>query len=145
MTEVLRAGALGIEITISGKIPSSRAKTWRFYQGYLKKCGDIALKVGKADMQAQLKTGVVGVKVSIMPPDIQLPDAIEMRTEESVLENEKAKAESQLKTEEKERRSKKKVKEAKKPRKRRRKMKIKELRTLNDQVVEAKLLDLKRI
>ncbi|HLC50033.1 MAG TPA: 30S ribosomal protein S3 [Candidatus Nanoarchaeia archaeon] len=120
MTEVLRAGALGIEITISGKIPSSRAKTWRFYQGYLKKCGDIALSVGKADMQAQLKTGVVGVKVSIMPPDIQLPDAIEMRTEESVIENEKAKAESQSKTEEKKEEAKKEVKE-KKPRKRKKK------------------------
>ena len=83
MTEVLRAGALGIEITISGKIPSSRAKHGDFTR-IPEEMRRIALKVGKADMQAQLKTGVVGVKVSIMPPDIQLPDAIEMRTEESV-------------------------------------------------------------
>lgn len=78
MTEVMRSGALGIEIIISGKVPSSRAKSWRFYQGYLKKCGDIALSVRKSNAQAQLKTGVIGVKVSIMPPDLKLPDDIQL-------------------------------------------------------------------
>ena len=34
--------------------------------------------VRKADAQAQLKTGIVGVKVKIMPPDIKLPDDIEL-------------------------------------------------------------------
>ena len=78
MPEIMRAGALGIEIVISGKVPSARAKSWRFYSGYLKKCGDIAMAVRKADSQAQLKTGIIGVKISIMPPDIQLPDDIEL-------------------------------------------------------------------
>lgn len=79
MEEVMTAGALGVEIIISGKIPSSRAKSWRFYQGYLKKCGDIAITgVNKANAQAKLKTGVVGVKVSIMPPDTVLPDRIKL-------------------------------------------------------------------
>ena len=78
MTDVMRSGALGIEIVISGKVPSARAKSWRFYSGYLKKCGDVASGVRKADVQAQLKTGIVGVKVSIMPPDIKLPDDVEL-------------------------------------------------------------------
>ena len=78
MTEVMNAGALGIEIVISGKVPSARAKSWRFYSGYLKKCGDIAMGVRKSNAQAQLKTGIIGVKVSIMPPDIKLPDDIEI-------------------------------------------------------------------
>lgn len=78
MTDVMGAGALGIEIVISGKVPSARAKSWRFYQGYLKKCGDVASSVRKADAQAQLKTGIIGVKVSIMPPGINLPDDIEL-------------------------------------------------------------------
>ena len=34
--------------------------------------------VKKADAQAQLKTGIIGVKVRIMPPDIKLPDDIEL-------------------------------------------------------------------
>src|SRR3989339_1707835 len=60
MTDVMKAGGLGIEIVISGKVPSARAKSWRFYSGYLKKCGDIANSVRKANMQAQLKTGIIG-------------------------------------------------------------------------------------
>lgn len=83
MSEVMGAGALGIEIIVSGKVPSDRAKSWRFYSGYLKKCGDIAIiGVRKAHHQAQLKTGVVGVKVSIMPPDTKLPDDIKLVPEE---------------------------------------------------------------
>ena len=80
MGEVMGAGALGIEITISGKIPSSRAKTWRFYDGYLKKCGDIAVSgVDTAYASAFLKTGVIGIQVRIMPPDTILPDRIVRR------------------------------------------------------------------
>ena len=79
---VLKAGALGIEIIISGKIPGSRAKSWRFYQGYLKKCGDISISgVSKAKKSAKLKSGVIGIKVSIMPPDIKLPDRIKILEE----------------------------------------------------------------
>ena len=83
MESVMAAGALGVEIIVSGKIPSSRAKSWRFYSGYLKKCGDISIVgVDKAHSQAKLKTGVVGVKVSIMPPGTKLPDKVELVKEE---------------------------------------------------------------
>lgn len=79
MENIINSGALGVEIIISGKIPSSRAKNWRFYQGYLKKCGDLAINgVRKAKSAALLKSGVIGVKVAIMPPDLQLPDKIEI-------------------------------------------------------------------
>jgi len=80
MGEVMNSGALGVEILISGKIPSSRAKTWRFYQGYLKKCGDIAVTgVDQAHQMARLKTGVVGVQVKIMPSTTILPDKVEIK------------------------------------------------------------------
>ena len=82
MGEIMHSGALGVEILISGKIPSSRAKTWRFYQGYLKKCGDPALTgVDRADTTAHQKTGAVGIKVKIMPPTTKLPDKIEILDE----------------------------------------------------------------
>ena len=77
---ILDAGALGAEIVISGKVPSSRAKSWRFKAGYLKKSGDIAITgVDKAFINANLKSGTVGIKVSIMRSDIVLPDKIAMR------------------------------------------------------------------
>jgi small subunit ribosomal protein S3 len=77
MEDVMNAGAMGVEILISGKVPSQRAKTWRFYKGYLKKCGDVAISgVNIAYKTAVLKTGVIGIKVSIMPPTTKLPDHI---------------------------------------------------------------------
>jgi len=90
MSDVMNSGALGIEIIISGKVPSDRAKSWRFYQGYLKKCGELAIVgVRKANLQAQLKTGIIGVKVSIMPPDLKLPDDISIINKESKKEEKK--------------------------------------------------------
>lgn len=78
MENIMKAGAKGCEIIISGRVPSSRAKSWRFHAGYLKKCGDIAIEgVKRAYMQAQLKAGTIGIKVSIMPPDLKLADEID--------------------------------------------------------------------
>ena len=77
MTDVMNAGALGIEIVISGKVPSARAKSWRFYAGYLKKCGNISTEgVLRAQAVAINKMGEIGVKVAIMPPNTVLPDDI---------------------------------------------------------------------
>lgn len=79
MEEVIQSGGLGVEILISGKIPGARAKSWRFYKGYLKKCGNLAMtEVRKAIASAQLKTGTIGVQVSIMPKDVHFPDRVEM-------------------------------------------------------------------
>jgi small subunit ribosomal protein S3 len=96
MTDVMGAGALGIEIVISGKIPSARARSWRFYSGYLKKCGDIALTgVDSAYARAELKSGTVGIKVKIMPPDIKLPDKIELiKEKETIVEEVKEASET---------------------------------------------------
>jgi small subunit ribosomal protein S3 len=78
MSDIMRSGARGVEILISGKIPSSRAKSWRFYMGYLKKSGDIAISgVNTAYSRAKLKTGVVGIQVRIMPSTTKLPDDVE--------------------------------------------------------------------
>lgn len=76
LQRIIRAGALGAEIRLSGKLPSSRSKTWRFAEGYLKKTGDTAKVVDRAKSVAQTKPGVVGVKVGILPPTAKLIDRI---------------------------------------------------------------------
>ncbi len=76
LEKIMNAGALGAEIRLSGKLPSARARTWRFAQGYLKKTGDSAKVVDRAQARAQTKPGVVGVKVSILSPNIILKDRI---------------------------------------------------------------------
>jgi small subunit ribosomal protein S3 len=101
MESVMQSGALGVEILITGKIPSSRAKRWRFYQGYLKKCGDIALTgVDTAYASAQLKSGIVGIQVRIMPPDTVLPDSIIFKSDLPEKEEEKKEEKEEEKKEE---------------------------------------------
>jgi len=101
MEEIMSSGALGVEILISGKIPSSRAKRWRFYQGYLKKSGDISVMgVDKAYSTAHLKTGAVGIQVRIMPPDVKLPDDVKLFDEkEEIIEEIKEKVKEEEKEE----------------------------------------------
>ncbi|MDA3855296.1 MAG: 30S ribosomal protein S3 [Candidatus Woesearchaeota archaeon] len=75
---IMNSGAMGVEIKISGKVPSSRSKTWRFFKGYLKKTGYVSdFLVDHAVESVTLKSGVVGIKVSIMLPNTPLPDKIE--------------------------------------------------------------------
>ena len=81
LQRIINAGALGVEIRLSGKLPSSRAKTWRFAQGYLKKTGDSAKVVDRAQARAETKPGTVGIKVAILSPEAVLKDKINVDEE----------------------------------------------------------------
>jgi len=81
LQRIIDAGALGVELKLSGKLPSSRAKTWRFSYGLLKKTGDSAKIVDKAQSTAQTKPGTVGIKVSILAPGAVFKDRIDVNEE----------------------------------------------------------------
>jgi len=81
LQKIMNAGALGAEIRLNGKLPGSRAKPWRFAQGYLKKTGDSAKVVDRAKARAETKPGTVGVKVSILSPNVVLKDKIKIDDE----------------------------------------------------------------
>jgi small subunit ribosomal protein S3 len=81
LVKIMKAGALGVEIRLSGKLPSDRAKSWRFAAGYLKKVGDSAKVVGKAQSVALTKLGISGIKVAILPPDAEIHDKITITDE----------------------------------------------------------------
>jgi small subunit ribosomal protein S3 len=75
--KVLQAGAKGVQITLAGRIPASRAKMWKFIRGFLPKCGSVAYEdVAQSFRIAKLKTGVIGVRVKLLPPNIRMPDEI---------------------------------------------------------------------
>jgi len=76
LQKIIKAGAKGVEIRLNGKLPGKRAKPWRFAEGYLKKTGDPAKMVDKAQARAETKPGTVGVKVSILSPHVILKDQI---------------------------------------------------------------------
>ncbi|MBI5148859.1 30S ribosomal protein S3 [Candidatus Pacearchaeota archaeon] len=78
LQKIKDAGALGAEIRLGGKLPSERARSWRFAFGYLKKTGDTAKVVDKAESVAQTIPGIIGIKVAIMPPDAEIHDRVEI-------------------------------------------------------------------
>jgi small subunit ribosomal protein S3 len=82
LNQVMEAGALGIEIVISGKLRTERARFEKFRAGYFPRCGEPALRyMKKAEAHVQLKPGIIGVRVKLMPPDAQFPDKIKITQE----------------------------------------------------------------
>ena len=91
LNQVMDAGALGVEIVISGKLRTERARFEKFRAGYFPRCGDPALKyMRKAEVHVQLKPGIIGVRVKLMPPDAQFPDKIQIVIAEPPAPEEKA-------------------------------------------------------
>lgn len=82
MNQVMEAGALGCEIVISGKLRTERARFEKFRAGYFPRCGEPALRyMRKTEAHVQLKPGMFGVQVKIMPPDAQFPDKVKILAE----------------------------------------------------------------
>jgi small subunit ribosomal protein S3 len=80
LRRIMGAGAQGVEVTISGKIRGSRSACAKFTDGYIKKCGEPSIKhVRTGFATVQLKPGVLGIYVRIMPPNIILPDKVEIK------------------------------------------------------------------
>ena len=99
LNRVMEAGALGVEIIISGKLRTDRSRYEKFKTGYLPTCGDIALKyMRKAVVHVQLKAGMLGVNVRIMPPDAEFPS--KTKVAESLPEEKTAEGTSGERTEE---------------------------------------------
>ncbi len=88
LREIMDAGALGAEIRLNGKLPGDRARPWRFAQGYLKKVGETAKIVNRAEAIAKTVSGIVGIKVAILSPDAKLPDKIEINKPQEETEEE---------------------------------------------------------
>jgi small subunit ribosomal protein S3 len=81
LSRIKNAGALGAELRVSGKLPSDRARSWRFHFGYLKKTGDAANIVDRAESIAETKQGVIGIKVAILAPNKRIHDQINVDDE----------------------------------------------------------------
>jgi small subunit ribosomal protein S3 len=77
----MEAGALGAEIVISGKLTTERARFEKFKAGHFPIVGEPALRAMKtAEAHVQLKPGIIGVRVKIMPPDAYFPDKVTIIT-----------------------------------------------------------------
>jgi len=81
LERIKKAGAKGAELRLSGKLPSDRARSWRFAFGYLKKTGDSSKVVDRAESVAETKQGVIGIKVSVLSPKVKVHDQIDVTSE----------------------------------------------------------------
>ncbi len=79
---MMAKGAKGVEIIVSGKVTSQRARTEKFRDGFIAKTGDPKRKfvrIGRA--VAKIKRGVLGVTVLVMVPEAMLPDQVNIVAE----------------------------------------------------------------
>ena len=89
LSQAMDAGALGAEVIISGKLRTDRARYEKFRTGYLPKSGEPPRKyMRKAELHVQLKPGILGVKVRLMPPEAEFPDQVQVQIIEEELEKE---------------------------------------------------------
>jgi len=101
LERVMRAGAVGCEIVVKGKLGGEKARLMRFTAGYLKKCGEPAKRdVIKGVAIALPRLGDIGVTTSIMITHsdkkiaIEKPKPAEKQAEESAPESAAAKPEA---------------------------------------------------
>lgn len=77
LNQIMKAGALGAEIGIRGKLTTQRHRYEKYKAGYLPRSGDPAIKnIRVAVMHVKLKQGLLGINVKIIPPDASFPDRI---------------------------------------------------------------------
>jgi small subunit ribosomal protein S3 len=76
LREIIRSGALGAEIVAAGKIGAkgARAKSLRVSAGYIPKAGEPCRQIKVAHINANTRSGVIGVLVRIVPPGTVFPD-----------------------------------------------------------------------
>ncbi|MHA1744606.1 MAG: 30S ribosomal protein S3 [Promethearchaeota archaeon] len=76
---IMRSGARGVEIHISGKVTSQRARVQVFRAGIISKCGIPAIEgVDYGVAHLTQKSGVIGIRVKIMPDSYQMPDEVKI-------------------------------------------------------------------
>jgi small subunit ribosomal protein S3 len=79
LQRIMDRGALGCEISMSGKLKGPRGRMEKMVEGYIKHCGSIAAEIVDSGFAvAMKKAGVIGVKVKIVRPDVKIPDAFRM-------------------------------------------------------------------
>lgn len=78
LNQIMRAGAVGTEIIIKGKLRTQRHRYEKYREGYIPRSGYPAIKnTLVAITHVKLKQGILGITVKIIPPGVTFPDWIE--------------------------------------------------------------------
>ncbi len=77
LNQIMNAGAMGAEIIIKGKLTSQRHRYEKYKEGYIVRSGNPSIKsVHRAVTSVQLKQGLIGITVKIIPPGTSFPDRV---------------------------------------------------------------------
>jgi small subunit ribosomal protein S3 len=80
LQRTMNSGARGAEIAIRGKLSTERARYEKFRDGYMPRCGEPALRnIRTAVTHIQLKQGMFGINVKILPVEAKFPDQIQFK------------------------------------------------------------------
>jgi small subunit ribosomal protein S3 len=80
LDEIIKVGAIGVEIIVSGKLGGERGRFQKFKKGYIKHAGYYADNVmDKGHAIANMKPGIVGIQVKILK---DVPADVSTRLEE---------------------------------------------------------------
>jgi small subunit ribosomal protein S3 len=91
---IMNAGALGVEVSVAGKLRSERAHFEKHSAGIIPKSGDVAKRVVKVGVTHVLtKMGLMGIQLRIalkneLPAEFELPD-MSTNTKEQLVDSKK--------------------------------------------------------
>ncbi|MEI7962089.1 MAG: 30S ribosomal protein S3, partial [archaeon] len=79
--DVIDAGAQGVELVVKGKLSGKggRKKKVRIAYGYMKKIGAQTKLVDFAKAAAYPKAGAIGIRLSIIHPEVIFPDKVDIK------------------------------------------------------------------
>ena len=105
LNSIMGAGAMGAEISVSGKLRSERAHHEKHRAGIVLKSGETAKRVVReATSDVLLKMGLYGIKVKIaikdaIPPEVEIKEDIEKETDIKPEEKKKSSSKIEVKPE----------------------------------------------
>jgi len=89
MNHIMEAGAMGVQITISGKLRGDRSALEKHVQGILPRAGEYAKNIVSEDIvHTKTKMGLIGIKIRIankekIVPEFKLEETSKPETEET--------------------------------------------------------------
>jgi len=103
LNQIMEAGAMGVQITISGKLRGDRSAFEKHTQGILPRAGNYAQNVVTEDIvHVKTKMGLIGIRIRIankekIVPEFKMEETLKPETEETKEEEQKdvAKTESE--------------------------------------------------
>lgn len=79
LQRIMSAGAIGCEIILKGKLRSDRSRFEKVTEGYIPKSGEPSQKNTRVwTTHVKMKSGVYGITVKIVPPDVHFPDKLKL-------------------------------------------------------------------